>query len=64
MNLEHVDENQDFLVLKYIEPWEYIDPDTEKPYKIGWDEDGCQKFVKDPPNGERFLKYIMPSDIL
>jgi hypothetical protein len=57
VSLEHVSENRDFLELKRIEPWEYIDPDTRKPYKIVRDENGCQKFVKDLPNGERFLKY-------
>jgi len=62
VSLEYVVSDQDFLPLKRIEPWEYIDPDTEKPYKIGWDKNGCQKFVKDLPNGERFLKYIMPSN--
>jgi hypothetical protein len=49
-------------VLKRIERFEYIDPDTGKPYEFDWDENGSQKFVKDPPNGERFLKYVTPSD--
>jgi len=62
VRLEHVAGEQDFLALNRIEPWEYIDPNTEKPYKIDWDTNNCQKFVKALPNGERFLKYIVPSD--
>ena len=62
VELEKIDNDCDVLTWDYVEPWEYHDPDTGKRYQTIRDENGCTKFVKQPPPGERFLPYkIMKS---
>lgn len=53
----HVGGERDTLTWDYVEPWEYLDPETEERYEIVRDENGCQTFVKQPPLGQRFLPY-------
>jgi|GEM_PF-2134234 hypothetical protein len=57
VELEKGDDNYDSLTWDYVEPWEYIDPHTDQPYETARDENGCRKFVKQPPPGERFLPH-------
>jgi len=59
VKLEKIDKDYDVLTWEYIEPWEYIDPETGKRYETTRDENGCTKFVKQPPPGERFLPYLI-----
>jgi len=57
VELEKSNGDCDYLTWDYVEPWEYIDPRTDQPYEIVRDENGCSKFVKQPPLGQRFLPY-------
>jgi hypothetical protein len=57
VEVKKIDSDCDVLTWDYVEPWEYLDPDTGEQYEIIRDENGCTKFVKQPPHGERFLPY-------
>lgn len=57
VELVKIDNDCDVLTWDYIEPWEYIDPITDQAYETTRDENGCRRFVKQPPPGERFLPY-------
>jgi hypothetical protein len=59
VELEKIDKDCDILTWDHVEPWQYLDPDTGKPYEIIRDENGCSKFVKQPLPEQRFLSHII-----